>query len=158
MEIVHVVFAVEAARDSCLIGHDEDEISRIVQPAYRFARAFDPAEVVASMNVARVLVQHAVAVEKCGGPSQDGGNEGLRALEVLGDADIDERSVDDATLDQACRRQSRQNVALERAGRRVPIFDRIALRMRYTPALIGWSAGPESANVRTFGPSTTTRP
>src|SRR5882762_462144 len=116
VEIVHVVFAVEAARDARLIGHEEHEIYRIVQPAHRFARAFDPADLVASVNVARVLVQHAVAVEKRGGPPQDGGNEGLRALEVLGDPDIDERSLDDTAVDQARRRQSRQNVALERAG------------------------------------------
>ena len=122
-----MLFTVEAARDSCLVGHDEYEISRIVQPAYRFARAFDPVEVLASMNVARVLVQHAVAVEECGGPSQDGGDEGLRALEVLGDADIDERSIDDATLDLARRRQPRQHVALERAGRHADLRqDRLA--------------------------------
>ena len=67
VQIVHVAFAVVAVRDTALVGHDEDQVAGVVQPAHGFTRALDPADLVGTVNVARILVQHAVAIEEGGG-------------------------------------------------------------------------------------------
>ena len=78
--------------------------------------AVDPAQLVAVMDVAVVVVEHAVAVEEGRRPAQDGRHEALRTLEIVGNADIDEGRLDDGPLDQPFGGQLREDVAFQRAG------------------------------------------
>src|SRR5205814_9139904 len=55
-----------------------------------------------------VLVQHAVAIEEGGRSFQDPRHQALGAVEILRRADIDERRLDHAALDQSFLGQDRQ--------------------------------------------------
>ena len=101
VQVDDVLFAVQPARDTGLVGDDEHQVARVVQPAHRLARAGDPADLVGMVHVARVLVQHAVAIEEGGRALHDARHHALRPLEVLRRADVDERRLDDHALDQA---------------------------------------------------------
>ncbi len=59
-----IVLGEQAARDAGLVRDDEDEIAGLVEPADRGGRARHPAKALARADIAVVVVDHAVAVEK----------------------------------------------------------------------------------------------
>ena len=65
-----ILLAVEAARDAGLVGHDKDKKTGIVEQPDRLARALDPAEARDFTDIAFVVIEDAVAVEKRGRPAR----------------------------------------------------------------------------------------
>jgi hypothetical protein len=61
-----ILFAVEAARDAGLVGHHKDEIAPLVEQLYRLARAVDPAKARDMSDIALIVIEDAIAVEKGG--------------------------------------------------------------------------------------------
>jgi hypothetical protein len=112
-EVDRFLFIV-AMGDAGLVGDDERVVTVIVGPPDRLARPVELLELLVAMHVSGVFVQHAVAVEEDRGPADDSGHHLLRAGELVGQADINERAFAYAPLQPPLRGESRQDVLLER--------------------------------------------
>ena len=70
VEAIDRCFVVIAMRHTCLVGDDERVVARVVDEADCLERPRLPTPVGWTMDVVRVLVENAVAVEENGGPSK----------------------------------------------------------------------------------------
>ena len=66
VETLDVVLAVIAARDARLVGDDDRQEAGVVQQPHRLGRAGDQVELLETMHVAVVDIEHAVAIEEGG--------------------------------------------------------------------------------------------
>ena len=69
VQITNIILAEEAARDTGLIGEDENEIAGLVQPPDRPGDAGHPANAIACTDIAVVMIDDAVAIQECRGPA-----------------------------------------------------------------------------------------
>ena len=67
VETPDVVFAVKPARNTRLVGHDNHQVSGIVQEPHCFACTRDDIELIDPVDVAVIDVEDAVAIEERGG-------------------------------------------------------------------------------------------
>ena len=70
---VEFVLGEEAARHTGLIAEKEHEIAGIVQPPDRLRRIWHPANPLLRAHIAVIVIDDAVAIEKCGGPGRAAG-------------------------------------------------------------------------------------
>ena len=64
-----ILLTVEAARDAGLVGYDKDKEAPLVEQLDPLAGAVDPAEARHRPDIALVVIEHAVAIEKGGRPA-----------------------------------------------------------------------------------------
>ena len=100
MHATNFRLAVQPARDAGLIGHEEDKQPGIVEHLDRRAGTLDPAKPLDRADVAVVVVDDAVAVEKRRGPVPPMRNLQPRPGEIGGDANVDEIAIEDDAAQQ----------------------------------------------------------
>jgi hypothetical protein len=78
MQIHDLALRVVTMRDAGLIGDDEDEISALVEQANCGRDAGHPTDPLGRSDVLVIVVDHAVSIEKRGGPSGVSGIAGVQ--------------------------------------------------------------------------------
>ena len=105
-------FVVVAAGDAGLVGDDEDVPAGVGGGAHGVDGAGDEYESFLMADPAVIDVDDAVAVEEEGAAMEAGGELGLGAFEVGGDADVDEIAVADRGADGPLGDEGGEHVAL----------------------------------------------
>src|SRR5205814_631264 len=82
VQLDQIVFGEHAARDAGLVGDDENEVPRVVEPSDRRSRARYPTEALDRADIAVVVVDDAVAIEERGWSARGRGGHGALSSEA----------------------------------------------------------------------------
>src|SRR5688572_23736795 len=102
------------ASNARLVGHAEHVIAAVVHQPHRVLGAVDPAEAIWRSHVIVVVIEHAVAIEEDGGPASLRGDVGLRRVERLWNADVEEEALIFLRTKRRAADQARKQVAFDR--------------------------------------------
>src|ERR1700736_2757326 len=120
MESPNILLRIKSSGDSRLVGDDEDEEPSIVQQFNRRLGAFRPAEPIPRADMAVIMVEYPVSVEKDGCTAPLRRHLMLRAGKRVGYPDIDEVSVEWHPQQPLAIREGWQHFCFERAaGRKI---------------------------------------
>ena len=116
MQSQQIVFRIEPSGDPGLIGNDEHKEARIIQRFDCHLGTVDPAETCACTNMSVIVVEHAVPVEKRGGPLPLTRDFLLCVGKRFGNSDVDEIPVAGRSQQLAAASKKRKYVPFQRTG------------------------------------------
>src|ERR1700722_2261114 len=93
MQCDNIFPPIVAVRNACLIGHHDNPVAEVVQTAHTLLRSGNPFDLVRSMNISVVAVDHPISIKKGCGPSPNAQQFAPALLQCFWQADIKKITV-----------------------------------------------------------------
>src|SRR5215813_3056272 len=116
MERPNIIFPIEPAGHTRLVGDDKHEEAGVIEQFNGRLGTVDPAKTLIRADIAVIVVEHAVPVEKDGRASTLERDLVLGAAIRVGNADIDKISLSRHRQQPSLESKYRKDVLLERAA------------------------------------------